>query len=636
MNNVKDTEAEKECVDGHGALIRSETSLLYSENIKLQGSQGHGFAAEKINDLADHLLMRDAQIVGDENMKDGPDRLVNGTYYQTKYYQTPSATVSAAIENKRWRYRNPDGKPMSIEVPSDQYDKAKLLLNERILNGEIEGIPPGYDADSLIKKGHFSYEQAKKVVKFGTLESLAFDSVNGIITSSSTMGISATMAFAKEIWDGKDYKAALSSAIDVSLSVGADTYVNSLLVSQLQKAGADKLFKAGANAITKQLGSELSAKLINSVSGSSLSGAAAKNAASKYIRGTALGIAVGVGWSSRKHFSDLFNDRISGGQFSKKIITSAGEAVGGTAGFMSGASTGASLGSVIPVVGTVIGGVLGGVVGSSLGSGIMRFLVSGAIDGIVDDDSLALRHYIHDAFTEICDEHGLTDNEADLVFKKFTELDQNIVIKDLYKRQKQSERAAINYVYEIMRVKVLQLIQQRAFIQDPISFEPSELPTLNNEQPLSVSDSKDVVEKNYNQPKKIIDFDDIFYPYVEYLSEGKRIVHGMDLIGTKQGEKMGDKTGHYNCQMLFDTTLFKSGSSGFAVLDNGLISYGHAGSDTEVCFQEIKKIELSSANYVDVTINTGEVISMKFIHSEYRSKMKVVVDCVQQYIEQLK
>ncbi|MFM5687617.1 hypothetical protein ACET70_22800, partial [Aeromonas caviae] len=95
-------------------------------------------------------------------------------------------------------------------------------------------------------------------------------------------------------------------------------------------------------------------------------------------------------------------------------------------------------------------------------------------------------------------------------------------------------------------------------------------------------------------------------------------------------------TGCYNCQMLFDTTLFKSGSSGFAVLDNGLISYGHAGSDTEVCFQEIKKIELSSANYVDVTINTGEVISMKFIHSEYREKMKVVVDCVQQYIEQLK
>ncbi len=45
---------------------------------------GHGFAAEQANDLIDKLHFKDSKIVGDDNKKDGPDRISEGTLIQTK------------------------------------------------------------------------------------------------------------------------------------------------------------------------------------------------------------------------------------------------------------------------------------------------------------------------------------------------------------------------------------------------------------------------------------------------------------------------------------------------------------------------------------------------------------------------
>lgn len=43
---------------------------------KFQAAQGHGFAAEQANNLHDILTGKDAKIVGGDNAKDGPDRMV--------------------------------------------------------------------------------------------------------------------------------------------------------------------------------------------------------------------------------------------------------------------------------------------------------------------------------------------------------------------------------------------------------------------------------------------------------------------------------------------------------------------------------------------------------------------------------
>jgi len=73
---------------------------------KFQAAQGHGFAAEQANNLYDILTGKDAKIVGGDNAKDGPDRMVNGVNIQTKYCHDAASSVQAAFENGQYRYVN--------------------------------------------------------------------------------------------------------------------------------------------------------------------------------------------------------------------------------------------------------------------------------------------------------------------------------------------------------------------------------------------------------------------------------------------------------------------------------------------------------------------------------------------------
>ena len=63
---------------------------------KFQAAQGHGYAAEQANNLYDILTGKDAKIVGGDNAKDGPDRMVNGVNIQTKYCHDAASSVQAA------------------------------------------------------------------------------------------------------------------------------------------------------------------------------------------------------------------------------------------------------------------------------------------------------------------------------------------------------------------------------------------------------------------------------------------------------------------------------------------------------------------------------------------------------------
>ena len=69
-------------------------------------AQGHGYAAEQANNLYDILTGKDAKIVGGDNAKDGPDRMVNGVNIQTKYCHDAASSVQAAFENGQCRYVN--------------------------------------------------------------------------------------------------------------------------------------------------------------------------------------------------------------------------------------------------------------------------------------------------------------------------------------------------------------------------------------------------------------------------------------------------------------------------------------------------------------------------------------------------
>ena len=203
------------------------------EEEKFHSRQGHGFAAERANNLFDKLTGHDAKIVGDDNAKNGADRVVDGVNIQSKYCATGKRCINECFENDgkgTFRYMT-DGKPMKIEVPSDKYDEAVRAMEEKIKNGQVKGVSDPNEAKNIVKKGHFTYAQAKNIAKAGTVESLTYDAVNGTIIASSAFGVTAMITFATSMWNGEDFEDAIKIATYSGLKVGGTAFITSILAA---------------------------------------------------------------------------------------------------------------------------------------------------------------------------------------------------------------------------------------------------------------------------------------------------------------------------------------------------------------------------------------------------------------------
>lgn len=108
--------------------------------LRFHAHQGHGYAAEQANHLLDQLQFKDAQLLGNDNAKNGPDRMVDGMLIQSKYCQNARATVEAAFQNQSglYRYIGKDGVPMQLEVPSDQYEEAVEIMQKKIMKEKFQ------------------------------------------------------------------------------------------------------------------------------------------------------------------------------------------------------------------------------------------------------------------------------------------------------------------------------------------------------------------------------------------------------------------------------------------------------------------------------------------------------------------
>ena len=98
--------------------------------MKFSSPTGHGFAAERGNNLIDVLKGNRAIVIGDNNAKNGADRIIinrKGTILiQDKYYEDPVRAINECFDSETGllRYVDANGNPMQIEVPCDQYEKA--------------------------------------------------------------------------------------------------------------------------------------------------------------------------------------------------------------------------------------------------------------------------------------------------------------------------------------------------------------------------------------------------------------------------------------------------------------------------------------------------------------------------------
>ena len=400
---------------------------VYDEE-RFHARQGHGFAAERANTLYDRVTGHNAEILGDDNAKNGADRIVDGVYIQSKYCATGSRCINECFENDgkgAFRYMQ-NGKPMQIEVPSDKYDAAVQAMEEKIRRGQVNGVTDPAEAKNIVRKGHFTYAQAKNIAKAGTVESLTYDAVNGVITASSAFGVTAVITFATSVWNGEDFDKALKLATYSGIKVGGTAFVTSVVASQLSKAGLNSALVGSSEAVVAMMGPKASAMLINAFrSGANIYGAAAMKSAAKLLRGNAITAGVTVVVMSTFDVANIFRRRISGKQLFKNLTNTATTVVSGTGGWMAGAAAGTA---IMPGIGTVIGGLVG-----SVGAGIVAGKATDAVLGVfIEDDAKEMVRIVEEVFTDMVSEYLLNQKEAEKSVDKLSEELTGKLLKDMF------------------------------------------------------------------------------------------------------------------------------------------------------------------------------------------------------------
>ena len=432
---------KKEEFPGVGAGV-SGGAENYADNVQIRGERGHGVAAEKANHLKDVLTGKDAKHIGGDNIKNGADRLVDGVKIQTKYCKTGSKCISECFEDNTFRYLNSDGTPMQIEVPSDKYDSAVQAMQNRIRNGQIPGVSDPGKAEEIVRKGAFTYEQVRNVAKFGTVQSLTYDAVNGIKLAGTSMSISAALSFAVAVWNGEDWEKALKGACHTGLKVGGIAWVSSIIAAQIGRTGVEQSLRGATDWIVKGMGTKAASWFANGLrSGNPIYGAAAANNVSKLLRGNIVtGIATILVISSAD-FVRLFKGKVSGAQVFKNVATTASGVAGGTGGWIGGAAAGAAVGSAFPVIGTAVGGVVGGLLGAFAGGTVASKAAANVLNEFIEDDAKKMLTIVEKFFGELATDYLLNKDEAEKVVKELKEKDLPNTLRDMYASKNQEDFA---------------------------------------------------------------------------------------------------------------------------------------------------------------------------------------------------
>ena len=398
---------------------------------------GHGFAAEDANNINDILRGITAEVIGASNELNGPDRVVNGVFLQSKYYQSASKTVAAAFDSNSGDYRYVK---QMLEVPKDQWEDCVKFMRKRIEQGKVPGIKNPADAEKIVRQGSVTYQQAKNIARAGNIDSLIFDAKTQIVTSISVFPISFAVTFAHSRWRGESIKDATMAALGCAVLSGSTMILTGVVSAQLLRTGLGSFgatsVRNGVQAISRTpAGREVTRQLATVSLGKSIAGGAAVNHVSRLLRTNAITAAVAaVVTSTPDFYRAVFKRSISWQQFAKNTAINAAGVITGTGGWIGGAA----IGSVFPGVGTVAGGLIGGIVGS-LGAGIggttaAKFLA----DKFVKDDLERLIAILQKEIERLSSEYMLTEGEFESIL---TEINEKVNPKWLHRMFKQKDQS---------------------------------------------------------------------------------------------------------------------------------------------------------------------------------------------------
>lgn len=337
-------------------------AVAWKENHKVfaAGGQGHGFAAEKGNHRIDRLVGKDASIVGDDNAKNGADRLVNGQEVQTKYLSTGARSVGAGFDGQQgtYKYLDTDGKPMQLEVPRDQYPDAVKTMAKKIREGKVPGVTNEEEARMLIRKGHLTYDQAKNITKFGTIESLTYDVTEGVVVGLTAGGISFGVTAFISFLNTKDVDAALR----VAVVQAGKTFTRSLTIY----VGAQQLHRLAG---VQNLLSYVDAQSLSSTTRDFLSKGfgVSKTGVTQALRGTVVTSIVVIAVTTGPDLLKLIRGRMSTAQFLKNLAVISSGVAGGVIGSVAGGAAGMAVaGPIGAKVGQIAGGIAGGMIAAAI------------------------------------------------------------------------------------------------------------------------------------------------------------------------------------------------------------------------------------------------------------------------------
>lgn len=389
---------------------------------KFHGKQGHGFAAERAEHIYDIYHGNDAQILGDDNAKNGADRLVNGVEIQSKYCKDGPSCIQQCFKDGKYRYYSKNGEPMQVEVPYDMYDNAVKAMKRRIMNNEVEGVSNPNDAEKLVKRGNYTYAQAKQLAQAGTIQSLSFDAANGIIIARDAMSITAVITFATSIWNGDDVDVALENAVLSGLKVSGVSFLTTVISAQLARTSVTTSVRVGTDIVVKKLGANVTNHIANALNnGTNIYGAAAMKNVSKLLTGNVIASTVSMVVLSVGDIVDLFRGRISTQQFIKDVSITGATVVGGNVGWIAGTTVGQKLGAMIggalsggvgTVAGAKVGSKVGGFIGSVAGGTTAGQTSKAVLDEVMEDDAVRILHIVELEFVAICERYVLTEYEV--------------------------------------------------------------------------------------------------------------------------------------------------------------------------------------------------------------------------------
>lgn len=345
----------------------AKTNAKLFDERRFSWAGGNGFAAENANTLYEGFKGINTKVVGGDNAPNGADRIIINkdlsiTQIQDKYFKTASESVGDAFENGKYRYMDSQGNPMLLEVPKDQYEKAVESMAKRIEKGQVEGVTDPSEAANIVKKGPLTFDQSVNITKFGKIDSLVYDAVNGCVVAKNAMGITFTLDFVINTINGESLEDSLKSATLSSIKAGAFTGLVYVASSQLIKTGAPNIFAPAASGLTNLLGDQARQILIDLYGGGQK---ATAGAVQTLLEQQMLVQAVTLVVLSVPDVIDLFNGRISASQLAINL----GTIFGGVAGIQVGSVAGGALGSLaVPGAGTTIGAIAGGTAGGIAGS----------------------------------------------------------------------------------------------------------------------------------------------------------------------------------------------------------------------------------------------------------------------------